>query len=389
MTGRAALRLVQASAAAARGARPLRARALLELQRAVGNRAAGRVLARDLAVAPTVADPPQVTLSVAQLRAARLMNEVLFADENEIAVLRDVLGLAREPAQVDDDFTNALASYQASYGLTIDGKLGPNTSDRLARELTAEGDAIGDPATGTELRRVARRLHLRSLTSRTQGTFGSQGFVGPDDNPSGAVTVRINDTAGGTSDNISLEYTGEDASSVHWLQFVFFELFATPPGAAAPVFATGTVGTTNGPMTWSNATVQNWTLDSVPGAPAAAPSPFYDTSGGLSTSAPNRRVAMIDEPGGASALPAAQGFAASGPGSGATSVSFRAHFSSYVIKADGARYRVDWVATTVFDITAGTAGAITYREGFDGRVSGLRAEHRTALVAKFRGSPIR
>jgi hypothetical protein len=387
--GGEALGLMRASAAAAHGAGPLRARALLELQHAAGNRAVGRVLARELAVAPTVAAPPAVALSANQLRSARLMNEVLFADESEISVLRDVLGLAREPAQVDDDFTNALAGYQASYGLTVDGKLGANTSDRLARELTAEADAIGDPPTGTDLRRVARRLHLRSMTSRTHGTYGSQGFVGSEDNPSGAVTVRTNDTEGGTSDNISLEYTGEDASSVHWLQFVFFELVATPPGAAAPVFATGTVGTTNGPMTWSNATTQNWTVDSVPGAPAAAPSPFYDTSGGISTSAPNRRVAMIDEPGGASALGAAQGFAAAGPAAGATSVSFRAHFSSYVVKADGARYRVDYVATTVFDITAGTAGPIVYREGFSGRVSGLRREHRAALLAKYPGNPIR
>src|SRR4051794_4336256 len=135
VSDRAALSLPRASAAAAHGAGPLRAKALLQLQRAVGNRAVVRVLARELAVAPTVADPPAVTLSADQLRAARLMNEVLFADDREIAVLRDVLGLAPEPAQVDDDFTNALASYQASYGLTTDGKLGPHTSDRLAREL--------------------------------------------------------------------------------------------------------------------------------------------------------------------------------------------------------------------------------------------------------------
>jgi hypothetical protein len=375
-------------AAPPRSARPARAAAALALQRAAGNRAARRLLAREYAVAPTVDHPAAVSLTTAQSRAARAMNEVLFTDAAEIALLRAVLGLAREPSKVDDDFTKALAEYQASYGLKVDGMLGANTSERLARELTAEADYLGDAATGTERRRVSRRLHLRSMTSRTQGFYGSQGFVGPGDNPTGAVTVRINDTAGGTSDNISLEYTGEDADSVHWLQFTTFELFATPPGAAAPVFATGTHRTTNGFMTFSNPTTLNWTVDSVPGAPAGAPSPFYDTSGGMSTSAPHRRIAMIDEPGGNTALATAQGFAASGPAAGATSVTFRARFSSYVVKADRARYRVDWVATTVLDITAGTAGAIVYREGFDGRVNGLRPEHRAALLVKFARSPI-
>jgi hypothetical protein len=200
------------------------------------------------------------------------------------------------------------------------------------------------------------------------------------------VTVRVNDTEAGTSDFISLEYTGEDASTVHWLQFVAMEMFATPPGGAQ-VFRTGTSATTSGTVAWSNATTTNWHVDSVPGSPAGAPSPFYDTSGFLSTSAPGRRVAELDDPGGASALTAAQAFAAAGPAAGATSVTFRARFSSYVVKADRARYRVDWVATTTFDITAGTAGPIVYHEGCSGR-AGLRPEHRTALVAQFAGSPI-
>ncbi|MGZ4351202.1 MAG: hypothetical protein ACXVRX_11840, partial [Solirubrobacteraceae bacterium] len=78
------------------------------------------MLAREFAVAPTVADPPAVNLTAAQLRGARLMNEVLFVDADEIAVIRDVLGISREPSVVDDDLSNALARYQAQYGLTAD-----------------------------------------------------------------------------------------------------------------------------------------------------------------------------------------------------------------------------------------------------------------------------
>ena len=188
----------------ARGVGSVQARAVIALQRSAGNRTVARVLARDLAVEPTVPNPAPVSLTPAQLRASRLMNAVLFTDAAEIAVIRDVLGLSRTPSVVDDDFTTALASYQASVGLTSDGKLGPLTSDRLGQELTAEADSIGDPARGTELRRTARRLHLRSMTSRTQGTYASQGFVGPDDNPTGSVTVRLNDSNAGASDFISL-----------------------------------------------------------------------------------------------------------------------------------------------------------------------------------------
>src|SRR5262249_53051389 len=105
--------------AAPRSARPARAAAVLALQRAAGNRAARRLLAREYAVAPTVDHPAAVSLTAAQSRAARAMNEVLFTDAAEIALLREVLNLAREPSKVDDDFTKALAAYQASYGLKV------------------------------------------------------------------------------------------------------------------------------------------------------------------------------------------------------------------------------------------------------------------------------
>ena len=372
----------------ARGAGSVQARAVIALQRSAGNRTVARVLARDLAVEPTVPNPAPVSLTPAQLRASRLMNAVLFTDAAEIAVIRDVLGLSRTPSVVDDDFTTALASYQASVGLTSDGKLGPLTSDRLGQELTAEADSIGDPARGTELRRTARRLHLRSMTSRTQGTYASQGFVGPDDNPTGSVTVRLNDSNAGASDFISLEYTGEDSSSVHWLQLVNMQMFATPPGAASPVFRAGSSGTSSGPVAWSSPGSINWHVDAVAGSPAASPSPFYDVSGFTHDQVPGRRAAMLDDPGGPSALPAAQAFAAAGAAAGATSVTFSATFSTYLVKGNRARYRVDWTATTTYDITAGTAGPIGYRAGFAGSVAGLRTEHHTALISQFAGSPI-
>jgi hypothetical protein len=388
-SGPASYDLLTPLPSAARGAAAGRARRVLALQRAAGNRATRRMLAREFAIAPTVADPPDVNLTEAQLRGARLMNEVLFADAREIGEIRDVLGISREPSVADDDLSLAIARYQSQYGLTVDGKLGPRTAAKLSAEMTAEADAAGDPPRGTELRRTAQRLQLRSMASRTRGTYASQDFVGPDDRPTGAVTVRLGDSEGGINNMISLEYTGADASTVHWLQFVSMQMFATPPGAAAPVFETGTVDTTNGPETWGSPANPHWTVDSVPNEPAGAPSPFYDVSGGVHTAAANRRIAMLDAPGGDSVVDVAHDFATSGAGAGAATVTFRDRFSSYVVKGDRALYRVDYFANTVVDVAAGTAGQIQYTELFNGQVRGLLGDHVTALTDKFPTSTIR
>jgi hypothetical protein len=98
---------------------------------------------------------------------------------------------------------------------------------------------------------------------------------------------------------------------------------------------------------------------------------------------------MVDEPGGATALGAAQAFAAAGPGAGSPTVTFRAVFSSYLVKANHPRYRVDWAGSTAFDIAAASSGPIQYSLTSAGEVAGLRAEHRTALLVKYPGNPIR
>ena len=382
------LALLRTPATATRRASGARANAMLALQRTAGNRLARRVLARDWAVAPTVDSPPPVTLSTRDLQGARLMNAVLFTDAAELRVIRDVLGISQDPAVVDDDLSRAVAAYQASYGLKADGKIGPITSGRLSQELTAESNALGQPATGGRLRRTARRLHLRAMVTRTHGTYLHQGFVGPDDNPDGCVTVRADDTLGASNNNISLEYTGEDSNTVHWLQFNASEMFGTPPGGVR-TFATGSVLTTNGPAPWSTPGADAWTVDSVPNSPAASPSPFYDVSGFASTAAANRSRVMIDAPSGASIIGSAQAFAAAGPAAGSPTVTERDRFSSYVVRGNNVRYRVDWSGTTAVNVAAGSASRIQYGIGFAGPVGRLRPEHRTALVAKYPGNPIR
>jgi hypothetical protein len=55
-----------------------------------------------------------------------------------ISKIRDVLGTSPSPAVVDEDFVNAVVTWQAMQGLTQDGKLGPTTAARLFREIGAE-----------------------------------------------------------------------------------------------------------------------------------------------------------------------------------------------------------------------------------------------------------
>jgi hypothetical protein len=216
------------------------------------------------------------------------------------------------------------------------------------------------------------------------GTVTHQGFACPDDNPTGAVTARTGDQEGGTTNAISLEHTGENSDAVDWLQFINMRMFATPPRAAAPVFNAGRVLTSGGPVTWSDATRTNWFVDAVPRG-----SPLYNASGGLNRRAAARRLAMFDEPGGASGLPVAQAFTTTGArAAAATTVTMSLGFASYVIRTNKARYQVDWTATTTYDITAATSSAIVYTQGAAGSVTGLRAEHRRALRAEYPRSRI-
>lgn len=371
-----------------RGIGPARRQAVMRLQTAAGNRATGRVLAREWAVAPTVADPPAVALTTAQSAGALRVDRIMFRDAAEIEVIRDVLGISPTPAVVDADFVNAVAEYQSNYGLTADGILGPRTSGRLSREITAESTFLEEAATGTQLRRTARRLHLRSLTTRTVGTLVHQGFVGPDMNPDGCVTVRTGDAG----NRISLEYTGGNSNAVDWIQFISGDLSATPPGAAAPVFQTGSQNTTGGPIPWSGATgARQWSVDAVPPAAGATGSPLYNVSGGNNTRTPGASIAMLDVPGGASWLGVAQAFTAAGAtAAGATNVRLRLRFVAYPVRANRARYRVEYDAITNLDTATGTASAISYTFRSGREVTGLDAVHRTTLVAptEYPGSPI-
>jgi hypothetical protein len=86
-------------------------------------------------------------------------------DDWEISLVRDVLGLDRLPAVVDEELVNAIAQFQAENNITPDGKIGPITASRLSRELFHESENLPS-ADKRELLQSSRRMGTRALRIR-------------------------------------------------------------------------------------------------------------------------------------------------------------------------------------------------------------------------------
>jgi hypothetical protein len=95
-------------------------------------------VARELAIAPTVPNAPEPVLTEAEIDRAVRYNAFRFKDPFTVSFVRDVLGVPRYPAVSDRDLALAAARYQASFGLTPDGRIGVATTRRLVDELNAE-----------------------------------------------------------------------------------------------------------------------------------------------------------------------------------------------------------------------------------------------------------
>jgi hypothetical protein len=149
-------------AAPARRPEPPSVALLQRVQRSAGNQAAGRMLHRDLAVAPTH-PAATATLSDAAAQDAITFDQGVVSDAAEIQLLRDVLGLSKTPAVIDEAFVRALASYQVRYGIAADGKLNAATRKRVALEILTEArfmnfTGLVGLAIGVELRQDLKAL---------------------------------------------------------------------------------------------------------------------------------------------------------------------------------------------------------------------------------------
>jgi Domain of unknown function (DUF4157) len=95
-------------------------------------------ISRDLAIAPTKPDAPEPVLSEQQIQQAIRYNAFRFKDPYSIAIVRDIVGVPRFPAISDEELALGVARYQAAFGLTPDGRAGPDTTGRLVSEARAE-----------------------------------------------------------------------------------------------------------------------------------------------------------------------------------------------------------------------------------------------------------
>jgi hypothetical protein len=135
-----------------------------ELAHVVQQRAASEPLVqREFALEQPDPDAVPAELTPEQLEEALRFNRLLFTQATEIADLRDMLGVAEEPATIDEDFVGAVARFQAGQQLTADGKLGPTTASRLSAEYRAEAAFLGRTE-GRALRTQSRRMDMRSFT---------------------------------------------------------------------------------------------------------------------------------------------------------------------------------------------------------------------------------
>jgi hypothetical protein len=227
----------------------------------------------------------------------------------------------------------------------------------------------------------AWEIHRQTL--KTKGTVQHTGKVGAPpagfEGPEiGNVEVRTGDVLevnkSTITNLISLEYSGSLAGDTRWLQFVWFELTAATPSGTASV--SGNVPTSSGtkPFT-TNAASPNWSVDSGPG------NPFYESGAVAIRTAGG--TTMFDLPGGGSVTPLAD--AVFKAGVGATSVTFTAHFDTYLIQRGAAAYHVSWVAMTNFTRPKGTtvASPITYAVASGGPVNSLPANLKTVLDTSY------
>ncbi len=344
------------------------------------------LIQRDLAVEPTVAEPTRHALDARGVSSAILFNQQFFRDASEIAEIREALGAGREPAVIDEDFVRMLADYQADFGLTQDGKLGPSSARRLAAELGAESDLLEESPTGTPRRRAARRLLLRSQVATIAGGIAHQGFIGPDDNPDGIFTVRTHGNFGGSlTDAISHNYTGRNANNIRFLQFVRAHMSAIQPGATTPVFNSGSFSAcaagSSVTQAWSPATAPVWGIDS-----CSATDPFYDAIFS-SDRVPGVSFTVADQP--QDGLVFARNFASTltpPP----TTVTLDLIFDTYAVSnATTPLYHNRWMTRITYDITGNiiTSNVTTNQGG--GTISRLNSAHKTALDAHYSANTIR
>jgi hypothetical protein len=129
---------------------------------------------RDLAIPAPNAGAVPVVLTPRERLVAQTYNRRRFEDPFSIAIIRDVMGVSKYPAQIDDTFLDGLVRWQADHNLTQDGKFGPATTQTFLDELVAEGrQDLADLVRGDNFVRVVNvQGPTFNLPNGAAGGFG-------------------------------------------------------------------------------------------------------------------------------------------------------------------------------------------------------------------------
>jgi hypothetical protein len=146
---------------------------------------------------------------------------------------------------------------------------------------------------------------------------------------------------------LALEYKGSQADMTKWLQFAWFEMTAKIPRVTDRAPFPGSLPSIGGsprPLTTDTANPQ-WIVDS-----SSTSDPFYESSGGFANRSP-RVITIFDRPGMLieRIVPTVFQQAKAKFGVEAESVTFAAHFDTYLIQNNVPVYHVSFVATITFN----------------------------------------
>ena len=241
--------------------------------------------------------------------------------------------------------------------------------------------SIAKPLTAKKAQRVYRlarfvlkdpgaaAVHADQATVTTKGKLGGSAKV-----PGGKIKVRtggqVTMSGGSTLDEpFTLSYEGTSAPRTRWLQFIWRELIATDPVKGRHRVA-GAITTSGGSYSLTtDPKSPSFNTDSAPGAGG----PFYEAGFLNNRSATNTTI--FDQPGAMNTRVDAAFDA------GATKVTSRAHFTTYLVRdwkvLDRAKINVEWKFTAKGQSPARRQSACVLP------ASKLEKGHRDRLIAQF------
>lgn len=105
---------------------------------------------RDLAIEPQGTDKKERPMSEQEIKDAIRFNKNRIKSKKTLSEIRDVVGIAPEPAESDRELALAVARWQFAHGVAQDGQLSPVTVMLLVEEFQGESALVPELATSAE-----------------------------------------------------------------------------------------------------------------------------------------------------------------------------------------------------------------------------------------------